>query len=109
MSYFFNSFEMERQEMVPGITLRTKWGDNVMLSLVDVEPNTVMDEHHHPHEQAGIMLQGEFDMTIGGETRRLRPGDGYMIPGGVPHSLRSFEGWALALDIFSPPRDEYKK
>lgn len=97
--------------MAPGITLRTRWGENVMLSLVDVAPNTEMDEHSHSHshEQAGIMFQGEFDMTIGGETRRLRPGDGYMIPGGVPHSLRSFEGWALALDIFSPPRDEYKR
>jgi hypothetical protein len=53
MSYFFNSFEMERQEMVPGITLRTKWGDNVMLSLVDVEPNTVMDEPPPPMSRPG--------------------------------------------------------
>ena len=59
-------------------------------------------------QQAGMVMQGEFDMTIGGETRRLKVGDSYVIPGGVEHSVDCLEGWALALDIFSPPREEYK-
>ena len=109
MSYFYDSFETTRQELAPGITLRTIWGDKVMMSLIEVEPSSVVPRHSHPHEQAGIMLQGEFDMTIGDETRRLRPGDAYVIPGGVEHSVLGLDGWALALDIFSPPREEYKK
>ena len=54
------------------------------------------------------MLQGEADMSIGGEIKRIRPGDAYIIPGGVEHGFDALEGWALALDIFSPPREEYK-
>ena len=108
MSYFFDSSEVERREIAPGVTIRTRWGDKVMMSFLEMAPNAVVPNHSHPHEQAGMMLQGEFDMTIGGETRRLKPGDGYVIPGGVEHSAVCSEGWALALDIFSPPREEYK-
>ena len=108
MTYFVDPSEIERKEVAPGLNLRTMWGDKVMMSLVEIAPGAVLPEHTHPHEQAGIVMQGEFDFTIGGETKRVKQGDAYVIPGGVPHSLIGSEGWALALDIFSPPREEYK-
>ncbi len=108
MSYFIDPAEIGRNEVAPGLNLRSMWGDKVMMSLVEIAPGAVLPEHAHPHEQAGIVMQGEFDFTIGGETKRVKQGDAYMIPGNVPHSLVGSEGWALALDIFSPPREEYK-
>ena len=36
MSYFHSMDEMGRKELVPGVHLRTVWGDKVMLSLVDI-------------------------------------------------------------------------
>ena len=108
MSYFFDSAEVKRREIGPGVTIRTLWGERVMISILETAPHAIVPNHSHPHEQAGMMLQGEFDMTIGGETKRLKPGDAYVIPGGVEHSVLCYEGWALALDIFSPPREEYK-
>ena len=108
MSYFYDSSSMERQELAPGVNLRVMWGEKVMMSMVEISPNSVVPNHSHPHEQAGIVVQGEFDMTIGGETKRLKVGDAYVIPGGIEHSLVANDGWSLALDIFSPPREEYK-
>ena len=108
MTYFIDPAEIGRKEVAPGLNLRTMWGDKVMMSLVEIAPGAVLPEHTHPHEQAGIVMQGEFDFTIGGETKRVKQGDAYVIPGYVPHSLIGSEGWALALDIFSPPREEYK-
>ena len=108
MSPFFDSTEVPRREIAPGVSIRTMWGEKVMMSLVETAPGAVVPNHSHPHEQAGLMLQGEFDLTIGGETRRMRPGDAYVIPGGVEHSVLGSDGWALALDIFSPPREEYQ-
>ena len=62
-----------------------------------------------PAARAVIQLpKGEFEFTIGGETKTLGQGDAYVIPGGVEHSLVGNDGWSLALDIFSPPREEYK-
>ena len=108
MPYFFDPSEIERRELAPGLSLRTMSGDKVMMSLVEIAPGSVLPEHSHPHEQAGLVLQGEFDFTIGGETKRVKQGDAYIIPGDVPHSLVGSDGWSLALDIFSPPREEYK-
>jgi quercetin dioxygenase-like cupin family protein len=108
MSSFIDPSEIERRELVPGITLRIMWGDKVMMSMVEVAPHAVLPAHTHPHEQAGLVLEGNFEFTIGGEKRDLGPGDAYIIPGGVEHSLIGSDGWALALDIFSPPREEYK-
>ena len=108
MSYFVDPSELSRRELAPGIHLRTVWGEKVMMSLVEIAPKAVVPIHSHTHEQAGLVLQGEFDMTIGGETRRIRQGEAYMIPGDVHHSVVGGDGWALALDIFSPPREEYK-
>ena len=109
MSYFYDPSKIERKELVPGVMLRPVWGDNIMMSMVEIAPNSVVPNHTHPHEQAGIVLQGEFDFTIGGETKRLRQGDVYMVPGDVEHSLAATDGWSLALDIFNPPREEYKR
>ena len=108
MSYFRDSSEITRKEVAPGVVLRTMWGDKVMMSLVEVAPGAIVPIHSHPNEQTGIMMQGEFEMTIGGETRVLKPGDAYVIPGGVEHGVVGSDGWSLALDIFSPPREDYK-
>ena len=108
MPHFYDSSQIPRQEIAEGVTIRTMWGEKIMMSLIECAPRSVVPLHTHPHEQAGTVLQGEFDFTIAGETRRLGPGDSYVIPGGVEHGLVGLDGWALALDIFSPPRDEYK-
>ena len=93
MPYFYDSSEVQRKEIAPGVSIRTMWGEKVMMSVVEIAPHGVVPNHSHPHEQAGIMMQGEFDMTIGGETRRLKAGDAYVIPGGVEHSVVGLDGW----------------
>ena len=106
--YFVDKEQCSRHAIFPGVEIFTTAGEKIMLSLVEFEAGAVVEEHSHPHEQAGMVVQGEFDMTIGGETRRLKVGDSYVIPGGVEHRVDCLDGWALALDIFSPPREEYK-
>lgn len=102
------SFESaKRRELAPGVFLRTLWGEKIMMSLVEIDANAAVPMHEHPHEQAGMVLEGEFDFTIGGATTRLKKGDTYIIPGGVPHSVQANGAPSAALDIFSPPREDY--
>ena len=108
MSHFYDLVQMGARELVPGVTLQTVWGERIMLSRVDISPGAEVPLHDHPHEQAGTLLEGVLEMTIGDETRELRPGDSYVIPGGVEHSARAIDGRVIVLDIFSPPREEYK-
>ena len=46
-------------------------------------------------------------MGIGGEVRVLKPGDMYIIPGDVEHYAQGQGTRAVALDIFSPVREEF--
>ena len=109
MPHFHDILEVKPVEITPGVRIRTLWGNKVMMSLIETDPHTDVPEHTHPHEQAGMVLEGEFDMTIGGERRAMKHGMSYVIPGGVPHALHGGEGKALVLDIFSPPREDYKE
>ncbi|MGH2368647.1 MAG: cupin domain-containing protein, partial [Chloroflexota bacterium] len=56
----------------------------------------------------GFVVQGDAEFTVGGETRHLTTGDYYAIPGGVLHKVVTGPGGAICMDIFSPPREEYR-
>lgn len=106
--YFCDVENRPAKELAPGVKIKTFWQDKMLLSYVEFAPNAVVKLHSHPHEQSGVMLEGELEFTIGGETRVLHKGDMYIIPGGVEHTAKSFNQPAVALDIFSPVREEYK-
>jgi quercetin dioxygenase-like cupin family protein len=108
MQHFCDLENREAKEIVPGIHIRTFWGNEMLLSIVDFAPNAIVPAHSHPHEQAGTVISGEFELTIDREARWVKPGDTYIIPGGVEHSGRSGDTPARALDVFSPVREDYQ-
>ena len=105
---FYNPTDRDPKELFPGILTRTFWGENVLLSLLELAPHGDVPLHSHPHEQVGIVLEGELELTIDGETRLLGAGEIFVIPGNVEHSARTHDKPARALDVFSPVREEYK-
>ena len=105
---FFDESKVKRKPLIDGVTIRPMWGDKVMMVIVDIADGAVVPTHDHPHEQTGTVLSGRMELTIGTETKVLSKGEFYVIPGGVPHSARPVDGACQALDVFSPPREEYK-
>jgi quercetin dioxygenase-like cupin family protein len=109
MSLFFpTADEMSRHTIFPGVSLQTCAADKMMLSVVDLAPNAVVEEHSHPHEQVGMILQGRVQFFIGGEQKTMQPGDLFRIPGHVRHKVIVVEGPARVLDIFNPIREDYR-
>src|SRR5579862_6486893 len=105
---FIDLSKQPTKTIFPGVTITTAWGAELMMSFVDFEyAGAHVPEHHHFHEQMGMGMEGEFELTIDGETRVIRKGDTYCIPGGVKHSATSVNGPAKALDIFHPVREDY--
>ncbi len=95
-------------EMLPGVVRRTMTdGERMMLCEVRMEKGAVVPQHTHPHEQTGWLASGKLRLMVAGESRDLAPGDAWMIPGGVPHEAIALEA-CVFVDIFSPPRDEYR-
>jgi quercetin dioxygenase-like cupin family protein len=90
-----------------GVTMHSLTGEKLMLNFVRIAPHAVVPMHHHPHEQAGTVLEGVLILTIGDETRHLRYGDAYAIPPNVPHGATTDEQGCLVIDVFTPPREDY--
>jgi quercetin dioxygenase-like cupin family protein len=108
MTYFPDIENRQAKEIAPGVRIRTFWGNEMLLSHAELTANAVVPAHSHPHEQAGVVISGEFELTIGGETRWLKPGDTFIVPGGLEHGGRTGDTPARVLDIFSPVREEYQ-
>ncbi|HEY7155688.1 MAG TPA: cupin domain-containing protein [Gemmataceae bacterium] len=109
MSLFFpTADEMSRHTIFPGVHIQTCAADKMMLSVVDLAPHAVVEEHAHPHEQVGMVLQGRAIFFIGDEQKTLQAGDVYRIPGGVRHKVVVLDEPARALDIFQPIREDYR-
>ena len=67
---------------------------------VDVSATIGQIPPHSHGEQWGIVVQGEMDLTVGGETKRYRAGDSYHIPAGVEHGA-TFLTHFRAIDVFA--------
>ena len=93
----------------PGLSTRIFVGDNVMLSVVRLEPHSEGKIHGHPEEQWGFLLEGECVRIQDDEEFHMKVGDFWQTPGGVRHGIRTGDAGATVLDIFSPPREEYRK
>ena len=97
------------RELAKGITARIFPGDQAMLSVVRLEPNAQGIIHSHPQEQWGVMLEGSVVRVQDGAEIEAKAGDFWRTPGGVPHTVRAGPEGAVILDVFAPPRDEYRK
>ncbi len=107
MSYFYDQQQVEVRDIAPGVKARLIWGEKVMMGIVDISPNAVVPKHSHHHEQCGRILYGGAWFIVGEERRFLREGDHYVIPGGVEHEVKTGDTPCVALDIWSPIREDY--
>jgi quercetin dioxygenase-like cupin family protein len=108
MYCFWNPEGIPPRTLAPGVTAKIASGERMMFSLVTLAPGALVPTHSHPHEQMGMMVSGTLELTVEGETRALSGNGMYFVPGGVPHSAKGGPGGAVALEAFSPPREEYR-
>jgi quercetin dioxygenase-like cupin family protein len=106
--FVFDEGDLPTKRLFKGVTAALAWGEKIMLSVVRLEPGSLVPEHAHPHEQAGVCLQGQFELTVAGEACIIHAGELYIIPGNTPHAARGLDAPCKTLDIFAPPREEYK-
>lgn len=49
-------------------------------------PHHVFDTHEHPFDTNALVVQGEFWLTIDGQTRHFKKGDRFQVAHGVVHA-----------------------
>jgi quercetin dioxygenase-like cupin family protein len=109
---FFNRHNLSQgiaRALTSGMETRVFPGDNMMLSFVRMEPGARGEIHSHPEEQWGVLLEGGGTRIQDGIEHQVAEGDFWQTPGGVAHGFVAGPDGAVVLDIFSPPRGDYKK
>ena len=95
-------------EMLPGVTRRTlNSSERMMLIEVALAKGAVVPSHSHPHEQIGYLASGRLLFELGDQRRELTAGDSWLAPPNVSHQVTALEP-SVAIDVFSPPREEYR-
>ncbi|MBS1604149.1 MAG: cupin domain-containing protein [Bacteroidetes bacterium] len=92
---------------LPGFYGRMVHGDSSSLVFWDIKQGGVSPEHHHVHEQITYIVEGQLEMTIGGEKYLFTPGTVHVIPSNVPHSAIAITDCKI-IDSFAPARDDYR-
>ena len=88
-----------------GVTIWVLQGKHNQMAFSHMEVSGEAGEHSHG-PQWGIVVEGEIELTINGQTRTYRKGDYYYIPDNAPHSGTSKAG-NYTIDFFAEP-DRYK-
>ena len=57
MSYFVDAENRDPMTLVPGARTRTFGGENILLSLVEIDANSEVPTHTHTHEQRACWLR----------------------------------------------------
>ncbi len=95
------------QEIMPGYYGKLVHSDTMSLVFWEVDKDAKVPEHSHKNEQIMHVIEGEFQLTLEGESKRYYPGDILVIAPYKKHSGKALTACKL-LDVFSPPREEYK-
>lgn len=98
--------QIKTHEVFPGFHGRFIHSDRMTMAYWDVEKGSTVPDHKHHHEQVVNMLDGEFELTVDGVARVLKPGMVITIPGHVRHSGRAITPCKI-LDVFTPVREDY--
>jgi quercetin dioxygenase-like cupin family protein len=85
-------------------------GEKAMMMRLRVEPNIPTPPHSHPHEQMGIVLEGEGTLYIGDNSIHITKGTSFLIPPNLSHNFDATgDKPAVLMECFSPPREDYLK
>lgn len=84
------------------------YGQDLMLVEFGFKQGGVGTPHlHEEHEQIGYVVQGSFELTVGGQTSIIKRGDTYYAPRNTLHGVVALEDDSILIDAFTPIRKDF--
>ena len=90
---------IEEKTIIPGFRARFIHSANMTFALWDIDAGASLPEHAHPHEQVSQLLEGEFILTIAGESNVMKTGSVAVVPSNARHSGKAVTACRI-LDVF---------
>jgi quercetin dioxygenase-like cupin family protein len=97
--------EIDPERPFPGIVSRAFSTTAATVTEYRFEPHSTFPEHFHPQEQITLVLEGEAQLTAGGETESLDAGCWSVVAGGIPHGITSGAAGTRFLAVLVPRRN----
>tara|TARA_Y100000385_G_scaffold119802_1_gene124647 strand:- start:378 stop:725 length:348 start_codon:yes stop_codon:yes gene_type:complete len=82
------------------------YDDKIMLVKVHFDTGGIGYKHEHYHSQVTYVESGQFEFSIGNETKLVKKGDSVYIPPQISHGATCIETGVL-IDVFSPIREDF--
>ena len=65
-------------------------GREAVIAHVEIAPGAAAGRHTHPGEEISYIEEGEGELLIEGQpARKLKTGDGFVVPAGLKHDARN--------------------
>lgn len=91
-------------DLGPGLFARPVVGGDCMITYVVWDSRGHAPDHAHAEEQIVLVIEGEVEIGMEGETRVLQTGQAAVIPPWVRHSARGRGDRSVTVEAFAPPR-----
>ena len=91
-------------DLVPGITARSRCGEQLSSTLFTLQPGAVVPEHAHPNEEFGYVIAGRLTVWYGDDGFDVGPGGSFFVAAGQPHRAIASDDGCQLLECYSPPR-----
>ena len=91
-----------------GVRAKCVHTNNQTFAFWEIDKNTALPGHQHPHEQVTIVTKGELEITIGKVTQIMKQGMVAVIHSNTEHAARAITDVELT-DVFYPVREDFKK
>ena len=104
---FFNLAQQKTKEIWPQVHAALGHSEKITMARIILEEGALVAEHKHFHEQWSVVMEGELEFTVSGETQSVKPGMVVFIPSNELHSVKAVTK-CLVMDVFTPAREDFK-
>jgi quercetin dioxygenase-like cupin family protein len=98
-------------KVAPGLRRKLIHTDHLMVVIVEFTNGPAQHPdpfHHHPHEQASYIAEGELILFMEGVgEQQLKKGDLFAVPSGIPHTVQTLTRVVRIIDSFTPLREDF--
>lgn len=96
---FIDTNQLTVKEPLPGWKGRFLNSDNMTFGYYTVAAGASIHEHSHSNEEVWHVIEGELEVSIGGQTQVAGPGFVAIVPPDTLHSVRALTaGGAIVVD-----------
>jgi quercetin dioxygenase-like cupin family protein len=96
---FVDTSELDVKEPREGWKGRFFHSENMSFAYYSVTAGSWIHEHSHENDEVWNIIEGEFEVTVDGQTQIAGPGMAAVVPPNVKHGIKALtDGRAIVVD-----------